>query len=301
MRILVGTVIVITVVLVLLALYAEHIKRSGMFFPDVYPEGEWNPGVVIRPVDYDFMTPDGVKLHGWFFRAASEDAPLLIYFHGNGGNLSHRASVASQLAERGVNVFLFDYRGYGRSQGRPSEEPIHIDSLAAYDFARATFGTPPGKIALYGESIGGPYAARVATRREACCVVVESSFPSLRRVGNTLFRPIPLGYFARDLLRTREWLDQAGLPVLVMHGRRDRVIPFHLGMELYEELRVEKELFVSETAGHAELELAEGGRFYEAITAFIRKHGSDRGGGTSASGRPRGLVARRRTSASFDK
>ena len=276
MRILVGTVVVITVVSVLLALYAEHLKRSGMFSPEVYPEGIWDPHLTIRPVDYFFTTPDGVKLHGWFFQAVAENAPLLVHYHGNGGNLSHRGSLASGLAERGMSVFLFDYRGYGRSEGHASAEPIHIDSLAAYDFARATFGTPGGRIVLYGESIGGPYAARVAMRREACCVVLENSFPSLQRVGNVLFQPVPLGYFARGLLRTREWLDEAGLPVLVIHGKRDRVIPFRLGMELYNELNVEKELFVSETAGHCEVEFAEGERFYAAVTEFIRKHVTDR-------------------------
>jgi fermentation-respiration switch protein FrsA (DUF1100 family) len=169
---------------------------------------------------------------------------------------------------------VFDYRGFGRSQGSAAEAALHVDSLAAYDFATKRYNVPPTRIVLYGESIGGGYAARVATRRPSCCVIVESSFPSLGRLANVLYRPFRLGIFARGLLETKRWLNEAGRPVLVLHGKRDHVIPFRLGMELYDGLNVPKQLLISEAAGHSDIEALEGDRYYEAVISFIRKHAS---------------------------
>jgi fermentation-respiration switch protein FrsA (DUF1100 family) len=264
--------IFLIVIYVLLALFAEHVKRNGMFFPDRYPSGDWSPHLPVAPEDVYFTTPDGVRLHAWLFRAAPPDAPLMIYFHGNAGHLAGRGPIAAEFASRGVSVFVFDYRGFGRSEGRPSESDVHIDSLAAYDVARAHTGTHPGRIVLYGESIGGPYAARVGVQREACCAVIENSFPSLSRMANALYRPMPMGWFARGLLLTQSWLNSAGRPVLVTHGKRDEVVPIHLGKELYDGLSVEKEWFASEMAGHCQLDSAEGDRYYDTVVSFIRKH-----------------------------
>lgn len=261
--------------LALMAIYAGFVKRNGMFFPDVYPEGDWNPPGA-KPRDFYFTTPDGKKLHGWLFETAGADAPLMVFFHGNAGNVTNRASVSAELARRGISVFVFDYRGFGRSEGRPSAEAVHIDSLAAYDFARSNFARDPSRIVLYGESIGGPYAAAVASQREACCVVIENSFPSLRRLGNVLFRPLPLGYLASDPLRTAESLNKAGRPVLVIHGKADDVIPFQMGEELHAALRTEKKLVVSDAPGHCQMQFAEPERFFNEVVGFIRQHGAQR-------------------------
>jgi uncharacterized protein len=212
------------------------------------------------------VTPDAVQLHGWHFAAPARDAPLLLWCPGNGGNLTMRANVAAELARRGISVFLFDYRGYGRSEGRPSEAKLYLDVLAAYDYAAKL---NPSRIALYGESLGGPYAAYIAKERKVDRVVIENSFPSLRALGNALYRPLPLGLTAPFAMRTTDWLNAAGVPVLVLHGRQDGVIPFRLGMELYEGLRVPKEMLVSEQAGHCEIPVVDAERYYEAMVRFV--------------------------------
>ncbi len=254
-----AALITAAIILIILFLYAQLVRRTSMFFPAKYPEGIWKTSAE----DVQFTASDGVRLHGWFFRAGE---PLIIWFHGNAGNITERGPMATELARRGISVLLFDWRGYGKSEGSPSESGLFCDALAAYDFARAKTN---GDIVLYGESLGGPYAAYVATQRKARCVIIENSFPSLAAIGNALYRPVPLGYFAPFALTTARWLNRAGVPVLVMHGKHDQVIPFEVGMELFEQLRVPKELLVCETAAHCEIANAEPQRYYDTIVRFI--------------------------------
>lgn len=257
----------LVVVLLLIGLYAfaHYARRASMFFPERFPSGEWQNG----GEDHFIVTPDGVKLHAWLFRARDPGAPLMIWFHGNAGNITSRAPTASMLAQRGVSILTFDWRGYGKSEGRPTERSLYRDALAAYDYATQTLGAKRESIALYGESLGGPYAAYVAQQRGARCVVIENSFPSLLDLGNTLYAPIPLGWTAPQAMATRRWLNEAGVPVLVMHGTQDQVIPFALGKRLYDELRVPKEMLISEIAGHCEIATAESQRYYDTVSRFI--------------------------------
>lgn len=261
---------VLAVGIYLLGLY---MRRTGMFFPDRYPTGRWDTSAwMVVPTEHWFQTSDGVRLHAWFFRAADPAAPVLIWFHGNAGNLTDRAETAVELSRRGVSVFVFDWRGFGRSEGRAKETKLKRDALAAFDHVRAVVA-PTSPIILYGESIGGPYAAWVAKERNGIRgVILENSFPSLRDLGNAVFAPLPLGWAAPFALRTRQWLDEAGVPVLVMHGTRDAVIPYRLGVKLYEELRVQKEMFTSH-AGHCEIPLFDAARYYEAVTRFAKRAG----------------------------
>ncbi|HWS72262.1 MAG TPA: alpha/beta hydrolase [Thermoanaerobaculia bacterium] len=254
----------VVIALVVLFAFAQYIRRTGIFFPERYPLGDWNqPGAV----DVHFKTDDGVTLHGWLFRAPDAAAPLLVWCHGNGGNITGRAPIAAQLAKRGVTVLLFDWRGYGKSEGSPSESKLYRDALAAYDYAARELH--PAAIVLYGESLGGPYAAYVASRRKTGGVVIENSLPSLRELGNTLYRPLPLGWFAPFAMTTTKWLNEANVPVLVMHGTHDQVIPFALGRRLYDGLHVpRKQLLISIDAGHGEIAFRDP-RYYDEVVRFV--------------------------------
>lgn len=259
--------------------FAQYVRRSSMFFPDRFPLGDWDGSALpVKPEEH-YIEVDGVRLHAWLFRAAGgpsaslradSGAPLLVFCHGNAGNITGRAPLAAELALRGMSVLLFDWRGYGKSTGRPTEDALFRDALAAYDFADRKIGAK--RIFMYGESLGGPYAAYVATKRRVPAVVIENSFPSLRKLGNYLYRPIPLGWSAPFALTTSKWLNEAGVPVLVMHGRLDEVIPFSLGQGLYDDLHVPKQFLTSDTAGHCELASTEGQRYYNAITEFITRY-----------------------------
>jgi alpha-beta hydrolase superfamily lysophospholipase len=250
-------------------LLAQYLRKTGMFFPSIYPEGRWETDQwMVEPTEHFVVTSDEVRLHAWLFRAEKEHAPLIVWYHGNGGNLTDRADMAVELARRGISVFLFDYRGYGKSEGRASESKLFLDVIAAHDFADDLTNAP---VFLYGESLGGPYAAWVAKeRKNVRGVILENSFPSLKDIGNALYAPLPLGWAAPFALRTTHWLNEAGVPVLVMHGTRDRVIPYALGKKLYDELRVEKTMLTSH-AGHCEIPIFEPERYYDAIVKFVKK------------------------------
>jgi fermentation-respiration switch protein FrsA (DUF1100 family) len=263
--------ILIAAVLAIVGLYlfAHYARRASMFFPDRYPTGLWDVrDLPVIPEDHFFETSDRVRLHGWLFRAPATEPPLLLWFHGNGGNITHRASMGAELAHRGVSVFLVEYRGYGRSAGRPTESGLYRDALAAYDFVTRRLGFPGDRIVPYGESLGGPYAAYVAGHRRVRAVVIENSFPSLAALGNALYAPLPVGWTAPRAMTTTRWLNEAGVPVLVMHGRRDNVIPFSLGQKLYDDLRVPKEMLVSESASHSEIPSVEPDRYYATVVRF---------------------------------
>jgi fermentation-respiration switch protein FrsA (DUF1100 family) len=273
LRVVVPLLVVLLAALVGIALMAEWLKRSSLFFPDRFPVGQWNTSpLAVQPQEFTFRTPRGLRLHAWYFPAAPDGAPLLIWFHGNAGNLSDRGGTAAEFAGRGLSVLLFDYRGYGRSEGRPTEHGLYEDSLAAFDFAVSELQPDRRRIALYGESLGGPYAAHVAARRGGCCVVLENTFPSLVSMARALYPYAPFAFFVSRSLRTTDYLNEARLPVLVMHGRRDQIIPFRLGEELYRGLRVPKEMFVSEESGHSEIPMMESARYYDSVLSFIRKN-----------------------------
>ncbi|MFP5246978.1 MAG: alpha/beta hydrolase [Thermoanaerobaculia bacterium] len=267
--------IFLLILLAALVAFSQYLRRAGMFFPDKHPSGRWDPQqFMVVPSEHWFAARDGVRLHAWLFRATEPNAPVMIWFHGNAGNLTDRADMAVELARRGVSVFVFDYRGFGRSEGHPSEWKIRYDGLAAFDYVRKL---GPQPIVLYGESVGGPYAAYVAKEREGVrCVILENTFPSLKDMGNALYAPLPLGWTAPFALRTTDWLNEAGVPVLVMHGQRDAVIPYALGKRLYDDLRVPKELLTSH-AGHCEIPLFEAARYYDTVIRFIRSSGGQKG------------------------
>ncbi len=256
------------------ALIAHSLKRASLFFPERYPGGYWDTArLPVQPVDAWVTTPDDVDLHFWFFKSPQQPAPLLIWFHGNGGNLTYRADVASEMARRGISTLIFDYRGYGKSEGRPTEHGLYIDSLAAFDYATGELGASPHDIVLYGESLGGPYAAYAGAERGGRCVIVENSFPSLVSMARLAYPNLPFSFFVKGSLRTTDYLNDAGLPVLVMHGKRDAAIPYRLGVELYEGLTVPRTFFTSEAAGHSEIATVEGDRYYRAIEEFVHKTG----------------------------
>ncbi len=192
----------------------------------------WNTGETLgRPrEDVRFRTRDQLELSAWFFPAAT-NAPFrhlaVLISHGNGGNISHRLPTYSLLLDLGVNVLAYDYRGYGRSEGKPSESGTYLDAEAALEWLRQR-GFAESRIVAFGESLGGGVATELALRHpDLHGLVLQSTFTSLLDLGAELFPFLPVRSVARYRYDNAAKLPQVRMPVLILHSRQDTLIPFH--------------------------------------------------------------------------
>ena len=178
--------------------------------------------------DVQFRSEDGVELNGWFFPAEASSARrslVVLLCHGNGGNICHRLDMAEALLATGVSVFLFDYRGYGRSRGHPSEAGTYRDGEAAYRWLEQK-GFAAKNILLFGESLGGGVAAELASRLPSGGLILQSTFTCIADIGADLFPWLPVRWLAQIKYDTLSKLPLIKTPVLVMHSRGDRLIRF---------------------------------------------------------------------------
>jgi len=205
-----------------------------------------------RPMeDVFFKASDGVQLNGWFFPAKTNSprASLVVLLcHGNAGNISHRLQMCQALLSVGVNVFVFDYRGYGRSQGRPSEQGTYLDALAAQQWLQNK-GFSRGNILVYGESLGGAVGAELAVRGMAGGLILQNTFTSIPDIGAEFFPWLPVRNLGTIRYNTFGKLPLIKVPVLVMHSRMDGLIGFHHGERNFA-VANEPKLFCELKGGH---------------------------------------------------
>lgn len=195
-------------------------------------------------------TEDGERLHGWYIPSEPANGTVL-FFHGNGGNVSHYLDRAGLYHRLGWNTLLFDYRGYGQSSGTPSEAGIYQDAAAAWAELVERRGIPPERIVVAGYSLGGAVAVWTATTYHPRALILESTFTSLPDVGAEHYPLLPVGLILRDHYPTLERMASLRVPVLILHSRDDRLIPFQQGQQLYAAAPEPKTL-VELHGGHAE-------------------------------------------------
>ncbi len=266
-------VVTVFVVFVLLMLFFE---KSLIFFPTTYPDGEWDvevvageSGVILE--DCFYSSEDGVKLHSWWCRPEEPDpeGPVLLLFHGNAGNLSHRADLMLELASRvGAEVVVAGYRGYGRSEGKPSEKGLYADARAAWRFVTVDRGVDPDRVVVFGKSLGGAVAINLATEIDLGGLIVESSFTSIPDMAARHYPFVP-----KFLIRTRmdslAKISGIRCPLLVIHSRADEVAPFEYGGKLFDAAPQPKKFHEVQGAGHNETWLVGGRTYFDAIRSFV--------------------------------
>jgi len=212
--------------------------------------------------DVWFRTKDGVRLNGWYIPAENADFTAL-FCHGNGGNIMHRLDTINLLYNMGVNCFIFDYRGYGKSTGKPSEQGTYLDAQAAYRWLRSEKKTPRRNVIIFGRSIGGSIAAYVAGRFKVAGLIVESAFTSYVDIGKKFYPYMPVKYFARFSYNTVDCIEKVKCPVLIIHSRNDKLVPFEFALELYEAANEPKK-FVEISGSHNDGFLASGETYKNA-------------------------------------
>ncbi|MEJ2186226.1 MAG: alpha/beta hydrolase [Gemmatimonadota bacterium] len=249
-------VLVVVLGAYLLLAVAAWIASRWLIFP-VPPLGYRHEDAPIR-----IATADGAGLAALYLPVP--DAPFTVLFsHGNAEDLGTARAQLDTLRRVGLSVLAYDYRGYGLSTGRPTERGIYRDVEAAYTYLTGPLGVPPDRVILHGRSLGGGPSVYLAARRPAAGLILESTFVSAFRVV-TRVPVLPLDRF-RNLARLRR-LD---LPVLVIHGTADIVVPFRQGRRLFGAARGPRHRLWVEGAGHNDVRLAAGGRYEDALRDFV--------------------------------
>ena len=224
--------------------YLKYYEKKGIYFPE--KEIVFTPmDLGLKYEDIYFETEDNLTLNGWFISA---EAPrgTLIFCHGNAGNISHRFEVIDIFHKLNLNVFIFDYRGYGRSQGIPSEDGLYKDAQAAYQYLLSQRDINKQTIVIYGKSIGANVAIDLASRVQAAALISDGGFTSACDMGKRLFPYLPIKWIITIKYDALSKINNITIPKLIIHSRDDEIVPFRLGRKLFEAAAVPKVFYEME-------------------------------------------------------
>lgn len=222
--------------------------------------------------DIEFETDDQLKLHGWFVSVDST-APTILYFHGNAGNISGRLETLRLLNGLGVNVFMFDYRGYGKSEGSPNETGTYRDATAAWAYLTEQRNISDDRIIIMGRSLGGSVAAWLAAQKNAAAAVIESTFTSAADLGADFYPWLPVRWILKYDYKTLEYMQQIEEPLFMAHSKDDQIVPYHHGHQLFEAAK-EPKVFVDLRGAHGSGFWETGAKYTEALRQFLETHTS---------------------------
>ncbi len=220
--------------------------------------------------DVRFEAADGTRLHAWYAPPPEADGPVLLWAHGNAGNLAHRAeNVAAFRREARAGVFIFDYRGFGLSEGSPGEEGLYSDARGAYAWLRTR--VPPERLFLFGRSLGAAVVVKLAAEGvQARGLILESPFESLVAMGRNIFPFLPVSWIVSQKFDNAALLPSVRMPVFILHGDADQIVPFEQGKRLFEAAPAPKRFYRIPGAGHNGTYLLGGPPYWEAWRAFLR-------------------------------
>jgi len=211
-------------------------------------------------------TADEVILHGWF--VAGQSSRVLLFFHGNAGNISHRLESIRQFRDLGLSVLIIDYRGYGQSGGSTTEEGIYRDADAAWRYLTEDRGIAAGEIVIFGRSLGASVASHLASQQRPLALIVESSFTSVPDVAQELYPWLPARWLSRFSHATGDYIRDVDCPVLVTHSRDDEIIPFHHGEAIFAAAN-EPRTFLELRGSHNDAFLRDQRIYMEGVRSFL--------------------------------
>lgn len=266
----------------LLVLYAIVVglmmffENSLVYQPSKYPKGNWRP-TGLQFEDANFASADGTALHGWYVPHAPESLPphaaeplppraVVLFCHGNGGNITHRAYTAAGLRRLGCTVLLFDYRGYGRAEGQPNEAGILADARAARRWLADKCSINESEIVLMGESLGGGVAVDLATDG-ARGLILQSTFASLPDAASKNYGWLPVRWIMRNRLDSISKIGDYHGPLLQLHGDADWIVAYDSGRRLFDAANDPKRFVTIAGGGHNDLPE---GDFWAAVDAFLK-------------------------------
>ena len=217
----------------LLVAFVYFMQGRMLYLPDVPSRALTNTptDIGLDYQDVSIETTDGVALHGWFISGQSSE--VLLFFHGNAGNISHRLASIKQFVDLGLSILIIDYRGYGQSAGKITEKGIYRDADAAWRYLTENRGIASSNIVIFGRSLGASVASRQAAQQRPLALVVESSFTSVPDIAQDLYPWLPARWLSRLRHATRDYVADVHCPILVIHSRDDEIIPFQHGEAIF--------------------------------------------------------------------
>lgn len=261
-----GIIVALSVSVMLLIVY---LKQDAMLY---FPERDVWQVPSDRGLAYEELsltTRDGVGISAWYLPALQERG-VLLFCHGNAGNMADRMDSLSIFHDLDLSVLIFDYRGYGRSGGKPSESGTYLDAEAAWDYLTRVKQISPHRIVIFGRSLGGAVAAELALKKNPAAVIIESSFLSVPDLGAKLYPWLPVKLLSKFRYATVDKIGLVACPKLVIHSPDDEIIPFGQGRTLYERASPPKEFLVIR-GGHNEGFLISGILYRKGLQEFLGK------------------------------
>jgi uncharacterized protein len=262
----IGVVLLISYAALMFLMY--FIQERMIYFPDrKIRETPEHLGLPYEEIAFE--ASDGVSLSGWYVPAPTERG-IILFCHGNAGNISHRLESLKIFHDLGMTVLIFDYRGYGKSEGRPSETGTYLDASAAWHYLVDVKKKSPTRIIIFGRSLGGAVAVELALRKKPAGLIIESSFRSLPELGKKFYPWLPVRLLARFRYSTIDKVVSLACPKLIVHSPQDEIVPFAHGRAIYEKAAPPKE-FLEITGGHNDGFLVSGDTYTEGLERFLRK------------------------------
>ncbi|HZS48913.1 MAG TPA: alpha/beta hydrolase [Blastocatellia bacterium] len=257
-------------------LVGRLIEPHVVFQPQKFPGGnwslfDWNLPSGSRVEDVFFDSKDGTHLHGLYISAAVENGPVILYMHGNAGNVTHRRDWFEEMARRGISIFVFDYRGFGKSDGHPDEEGLYADAMSAYEYLGNQKHISINRLFVYGHSLGGAVAIDLASREPVAGLIIEASFTSIRAMASHYVPVYPFYWFLHSRFDSISKIPLVRSPVLIIQGDQDETVPFKLGRELYDSAKQPKEFYEIHGGGHDNLAKVGGTAYYDKLISFVTK------------------------------
>jgi len=254
-------------VLLVALVYLRQAKM--LYFP--VRQIDATPADVNLPFDeITLQTADGVHISAWYI-PSPQTRGFLVFCHGNAGNISHRLDSIRLFHEMKLSVLIFDYRGYGKSEGEPTEKGMYLDAEAAYDFLVTVKGAVPSRIIVFGRSLGSAVAAELAMRRTAGALIIESGFTSVPDLGRKFFPHMPVKLISRFHYATIDKVGRLHLPKLFIHSPEDEIVPYAQGRELFAAAGAPKE-FLTIHGDHNGGFLLSGDSYLHGIERFLEKY-----------------------------
>lgn len=222
--------------------------------------------------EVDLTAADGIRIKAWYSPAPSPDAKTVVFFHGNGGRLASYRSVYIAARQQGLGILAVEYRGYGGSEGSPTEQGLYADGRAGVEYLLKDKVITPEKLVIMGLSLGTGVATKLATEYDAHLLVLAAPFRSIAAVAAERYWYVPVEYLVKDPFDSFARIDKVKMPLFIFHSRDDRIVPYVMGVQLYGAAKVDKRLFTLEEQGHNNIDF---GFIMGEVAAYESRPGGD--------------------------